>query len=233
MNRIPEPELMEGEAQARAYAEADFEEPHQHCLNLLQEVLQLPKTGTALDLGCGPADITLRFARGFPRWRVDGVDGSAAMLRYGHEAVAQANLQERVQLVQAYLPSNLSSWDDQLSSEASTALDRHYQCIFSNSLLHHLAEPTILWQSVHRWAAPGAGIFVMDLMRPSDKETARQMVEIYAANEPTVLQEDFLNSLLAAYTLEEVQAQLAQANLAAFQVKAVSDRHLIVWGHYP
>ena len=38
MERIPEPELMEDEAQARAYAEANFAEPHSHFIELLQAV---------------------------------------------------------------------------------------------------------------------------------------------------------------------------------------------------
>jgi ubiquinone/menaquinone biosynthesis C-methylase UbiE len=210
---------MDDDRQARAYAEADFEAPHRHCLELLQANLVLPKTGRALDLGCGTGDITLRFARAFPAWQVDGVDGSAAMLHYGAQAVAKAHLQDQVRLVQAYLPHG-------------TAPCQGYACIFSNSLLHHLIDAKVLWDSIRRWANRGAGIFVMDLMRPGDRATASAMVATYAAGEPAVLQQDFFNSLLAAYTLEEVQMQLVQANLDYLQVKAVSDRHLMVWGQY-
>ncbi len=210
---------MNDDLQARAYAEADFEEPHRYCLKLLQDNLTLAQRGTALDLGCGPGDITLRFARAFPGWHVDGVDGSAAMLQYGHQAVNKANLQNRVQLVQAYLP------------DGDAPRDR-YSCIFSNSLLHHLKHPAVLWQSIHRWAGDKASIFIMDLMRPADRETAHNMMETYAAGEPEVLRQDFFNSLLAAYSLNEVKEQLVQADLEVLQVQAVSDRHLMVWGQY-
>ena len=67
LRRVPEPELMSAEEQARAYAGADFEEPHGNFIRLLQERLPgLPERGTALDLGCGPGDIGIRFARAFP-----------------------------------------------------------------------------------------------------------------------------------------------------------------------
>jgi 2-polyprenyl-3-methyl-5-hydroxy-6-metoxy-1,4-benzoquinol methylase len=44
---------------------------------------------------------------------------------------------------------------------------RAYDLIFSNSLLHHLHNPDILWQTIQSTAIPGAAIFIMDLRRPN------------------------------------------------------------------
>jgi ubiquinone/menaquinone biosynthesis C-methylase UbiE len=218
LQRIPEPELMTGSEQARAYAKADFAEPHDRCITLLKDSLpNLPTRGYALDLGCGPADITIRFARAFPDWSVDGLEGAPAMLKYGQLALQQAQLQGRVRLLEAYLPDG-------------DALRDRYDLIFSNSLLHHLADPMVLWKSIQRWSTTGTQVFVMDLMRPDTTETATQLVTQYAANEPEILRHDFYHSLLAAYRIEEVQQQLTSANLDYFSVKSVSDRHFIVWG---
>jgi SAM-dependent methyltransferase len=220
MERIPEPDLMNEASQALAYAEADFAEPHNRCMELLRNSLpDLPQTGLAVDLGCGPGDITIRFARTFPGWKADGIDGAAAMLSYGDAAVRQADLSDRIQLVETYLPNG-------------DAPHAAYDLIFSNSLLHHLTDPQILWQSIHRWSKPGTGIFIMDLMRPDTSAIATEFVSQYAANEPEILRRDFYNSLLAAYTIAEIQTQLQQAQLAYLSVKPVSDRHFIVWGRY-
>ncbi len=217
MDRVLEPELMEQDDQARAYALADFEEPHALVLSLLlARVGALPARGVALDLGCGPADITLRVARALPGWRVDGVDGSDAMLRYGDEALARAGLGERVRLILGRLP------DERLPEPA-------YDLVFSNSLMHHLPDPDLIWASVRRHARPGAPVFVMDLMRPESPEAAADMVERYSGGEPDVLKRDFYNSLCAALSPDEVRASLARAGLA-LSVEAVSDRHLIAWG---
>jgi len=221
VQRTVEPELMDDDAQARAYAEADFAEPHNRFVTLLAECLpDLPSAGVALDLGCGPADVTVRFARAFPNWQVDGLDASLAMLRYGHAAVARAALAERISLTHAYLPD-------------ATAPRERYDLVFSNSLLHHLRDPQTLWQCVQRWARHGGPVFVMDLMRPATREAADRLAALYAAGEPDVLQRDFLNSLLAAYQVDEVQEQLAAAHLTQLHVKAASDRHLVVWGRCP
>lgn len=220
MDRIPESELMNDAQQARAYAQADFAEPHDRCIALLLDCWpNLSQTGAALDLGCGPGDITLRFARALPHWLVDGLDGSAAMLHYGHMAVQQAGLAERITLQEAYLPQGKAPRD-------------RYDLIFSNSLLHHLSDPMVLWQCIHRWAQPNTAIFIMDLMRPDSPEAAAQLVNHHAVNEPEILRCDFYNSLLAAYRIDEVRGQLQQAQLSNLVVKPVSDRHFIVWGQY-
>jgi ubiquinone/menaquinone biosynthesis C-methylase UbiE len=222
MNRIPEPELMESEAQARAYAEANFEEPHNRCIQLFRENFpDLEVSGFVVDLGCGPGDIARRFARAYPRATVHGVDGSATMLASGEAQMRrEPELRVRVVLLYGHLPG-------------ARMPREQYDAVICNSLLHHLADPQVLWQSVRRLAAPGAPVFVMDLRRPPTEDIARQMTDTYAAGEPEVLRRDFYNSLLAAYTPAEVRAQLEEAGLGVLEVREVSDRHLAVSGIMP
>jgi len=218
MRRVPEPELMDEEDQARAYAEADFSEPHDHFVALFRSAF--PDTalaGSVLDLGCGSADVTVRFARAFPDCRIDGVDGAEAMLGFGRKLVRAAGLEQRVRLIKAYLPKVILP----LTS---------YDAVISNSLLHHLADPMVLWVSVKHWGKPGAPVFIMDLLRPEDEERLNELVQEYASDAPEVLRRDFSNSLRAAYRPDEVRAQLEAAGLTGFAVNIVSDRHLVVSG---
>jgi SAM-dependent methyltransferase len=218
MERVPEPELMLDAEQAKAYAAVDFSEPHGRFVALLRERLRdLPLAGTAADLGCGPADIAIRFARAFPHWLVDGVDGSAAMLEAGRAIVTKEGLDARVRLHHARLP-------------APPLGATRYDLVISNSLLHHLSMPAVLWSTVREWTALGGAAFVMDLFRPASVEEARSLVAKHSAGEPPVFQRDFYNSLLAAYRPVEVRKQLADAGLGALSVETVSDRHLIVFG---
>ena len=83
---------------------------------------------------------------------------------------------------------------------------------------------------MRRCGRRGTRVFVTDLFRPTDVAAAESLVHQYAANEPAVFRQDFFNSLLAAFTPEEVQAQLASAKLECLKVKVISDRHLIVAG---
>ncbi|WP_127475082.1 class I SAM-dependent methyltransferase [Sulfurivermis fontis] len=220
MERIAEPELMDEAAQARAYAEADFSVPHQRFIELFRARFPgLAPQGCVLDLGCGPGDITRRFARAYPSCIVHGIDAAAAMLHHAEAMQAGSGLEGRIRYIHGYLPG------------AKLPLP-NYDVVISNSLLHHLADPLVLWQSMLRYAAPGAAVFVMDLMRPHSRTAAQAMVEQYAAAEPDVLRHDFFHSLLAAYTPEEVAAQLAAAGLD-LTVTVVSDRHFTVSGYLP
>lgn len=218
MERIPEPELMNDAEQAAAYAFADFEEPHSRFIELFRETFPDEfMTGAVLDLGCGPGDITIRFARAFPECVVHGVDGAAAMLAHGRNRLAREGLDERVQLIEAYLPGT------------SLPLSG-YAAVISNSLLHHLHDPMVLWHTLKAYAKPGAPVFIMDLLRPASRDQAQLLVDEYAAGEPDILRHDFFHSLLAAYRPDEVTEQLRAAAIDGLTVEQISDRHLLIYG---
>ena len=221
MQRRPEPELMLDPEQARAYATADFEDAHGRFLELLDEAFSgEPAQGYVLDLGCGPGDIAYRFAAAHPGCQVHGIDGAAAMLACAPLVAAKYTHGDRVTLIEGVLP------------EVALPRDR-YDAIISNSLLHHLHDPQILWRALRRFARRGAPLFVMDLRRADSPEHALRLTETYAADEHELLKEDFCNSLMAAFEPAEVQAQLAEAGLGDLTVEVVSDRHLIVFGRAP
>jgi SAM-dependent methyltransferase len=219
MKRIPEPELMEDPVQAAAYALADFEEPHGMFIKTFRERFPgIDIRGNVLDLGCGPADITIRFARAYPGCHLYAVDGAMAMLNEGKSRVASEGLENRIELIQGVLP--------QLILPAY-----EYQAIISNSLLHHLHDPACLWDSVKKYSCRDTVIFIMDLMRPDNATEAGKLVNTYAAQEPDILKRDFYNSLCAAFTPAEVAFQLRTAKLVHLKIEVISDRHLIITSH--
>lgn len=217
MERTPEPELMNDAEQVRAYAEADFAEPHDHFVRLFRERFDARRPARILDLGCGPGDIARRLARAFPTTHVVGLDGAPAMLTAGRNLNRADGLEDRIELRLGYLP------DVELPEE-------RFDAVISNSLLHHLNDPSALWSAVRRAADDATAIFVMDLMRPSSAEAAQALVDKYASDEPEILQRDFQNSLHAAYRPEEVREQLTEAGLSHLEVEPVSDRHFVAYG---
>ena len=219
MKRIPEPELMNDQEQAEAYATADFENSNNLFLELFNE--KFPRhdgAGNTLDIGCGPGDIMLRFARTFPNMTIHGVDGAEEMMAYGKKIIEKdVALKERVQFIKGFIPG------------LNLPIEK-YETLISNSLLHHLHGPLYFWQTVKKFSKPGTAILLMDLRRPESREAAKKIVDQYSATEPTVLRMDFYNSLLAAFEPGEIKEQLKQENLDYLNVDIVSDRHVLVWG---
>src|SRR5262249_42710247 len=131
MERVPEPELMDDQEQAAAYAAADWSESHGKIPGYFRDRFPDFVRGRVIDLGCGPGDVTIRFARAFPEITVLGVDASDAMLSYGRRHVSDIGLDSRIILEKRYLP------DATLEIPA-------FDAVISNSLLHHLEDPLTL-----------------------------------------------------------------------------------------
>ena len=218
MDRVMEPEVMDGEAQAEAYARADFAEVNQAFVDRFLSTFPALRRGEVADLGCGPADIPIRLCRSLPGVKVCAVDASASMMALARQAVGEAGLASRIELVLGYCPIDFEP-------------PRRFDAVISNSLLHHLPDPKVLWQQIKAIGGPGTAVLVVDLMRPGSTEEARAVIDTYAVDEPEVLRHDFYHSLLAAFTPDEVRAQIQRAGLHGLQLHNISDRHFAVWGH--
>lgn len=221
MERRPEPELMDSQAQTVAYAEADFSESNMLFVEHFCAAFPgLAASGRLLDLGCGPADICIRISDRLPGWKITGLDAGENMLRRAAEALRKTGKQDEIELRLARLP------DARLD-------DARFEAVVSNSLLHHLPNPATLWETVLQSGNPGGAVTVMDLRRPGSEQEAQRLVDEHAADAPPILREDFYHSLLAAYTTGEVAAQLEQSGLGHLEVTLPSDRHWIVSGTLP
>lgn len=210
---------MNDPVQAAAYARADFDEPHGMFIEAFRSRFPRPDiSGNVLDLGCGAADITVRFARAYPSCHLYAVDGAAAMLYEGQSRVASEALDGRIEFIQGLIPGAVLPVIE-------------YEVIISNSLLHHLHKPAGFWDLVGSLAGKKTTIFIMDLVRPDNESLVQELVNTYADAEPPVLRHDFYNSLCAAFTPEEVALQLKSAGLSRLKIDVISDRHMIIASH--
>lgn len=227
MQRRPAPGLIDTPEQAAAYARADRREPNSLFLRLLET--HWPQRGAArrdgcaaIDLGCGPAEIPLHFLRAWPKASCTAVDAAAAMLAEARSTLeASGEPQTRARFVQAAIP------DPALGSKC-------FDLVLSNSLLHHLQRPEVLWESIRQLGRPGAFALVMDVMRPPEPSWVEALIKTYVPREPNVVQQQVRDSLHSAFEPNEVKAQLDAAGLGEhLEVRVVSDRHLAVWGNLP
>lgn len=218
MQRIPEPELMTDDAQCQAYASADFGVSNQAFVEIVRKLIPA-NAANVLDLGCGPGDVMIRLARACPSLQITAVDGSPAMIQLAQTAIDECGLSMTISAVEGYVPG-------------LPLPGGHFDAVLSKDFLHHLPDPMTLWHEVRRLIKPGGFICVMDLRRPDSPQTAQNIVDVVAADEEVVLRIDFYNSLLAAFTPEEIHEQLEAAALN-LDVTLSGDRHMLIQGHAP
>ncbi len=223
MERVCEPELMDGPLQAEAYAAADFRSSD---LAVLERIEALPALRDAdggeglsvIDLGCGPGNITFLVARRWPEASVLGIDGSAAMLAIAERRrLADPAAQRHLRFQRLVLPS------PQLAGPCSA--------VVSNSLLHHLHDPAVFWGAVRQLSGPETSLYVRDLRRPANAADLEALVARHAGSAAEVLRRDYTHSLQAAFTATEVMEQLEAAGLGGLEVREVDDRYLEIQGH--
>ena len=202
---------------ADAYAHTDFSDVNSAFVAKLTELAGNRGVCRAIDLGTGPGEVPHRLGTLRPEWRITAADASMPMLRHALES-----------------PDSRTTRTAFICGDAKRLpiADASFDIIFSNSLLHHLADPLPFWRETRRIARAGATIFVRDLLRPADRMAAKQLVNTYAPDEHPLLREDFYNSFLAAFTLDEIRQQLRAAGLN-LTVKQVTDRHVDVYGFLP
>jgi len=216
MKRTPEPEIMGEDAEAKVYELADFSGVNQAFAERLIEMVPHPY-GVLVDLGCGPGDILVRIHTLRQSCMLLGLDGSAIMLALAQDRLATEALADSIHLVQG-------------DAKELNFPEDCFDIVISNSLVHHLPDPRPFWQEVRRVCKPGAIILVQDLSRPDTPEEARFIVERESGSEPQLLQDLFFYSLLASFTADEVEQQVAAAGLQQVTVRMSSDRHWEVAG---
>ena len=141
------------------------------------------------------------------------------MLKIAREGVRRYGLEDRVTLSEQRLPGLVFPRYD-------------FDLIYSKDMLHHIPDPAAFWAEIarlHSQCKRETSVFVMDLCRPESKDDALRIVESVSANESALLKKDFYNSLLAAFTPTEIQAQLRAAGLN-LAVAPMGPRHFRVSG---
>lgn len=209
--RVLEPEVMESEKEAIDYDEMDHSEVNRVFVDDLLALTANP--GDTLDLGTGTAQIPVELCRRVDDdCRVMAADLSIEMLNLARINIEIASLIYRIQL-------------DHVDAKKLHYEDGMFQTVMSNSILHHIPDPSIVLAEAVRVTAPGGLLFFRDLLRPATDEQVRQLVATYTGQENEHQQQMFEDSLRAALTLDEVRDLVVEHGFPADSVTQTTDRH--------
>jgi ubiquinone/menaquinone biosynthesis C-methylase UbiE len=211
LTRILEPEIMDSADDAREYDAMDHSSVNiQFVSDLLSTLTSSPLT--ILDLGAGTARIPIELVRRAPQLHIAAVDASPSMLAIARTNIAAAKLTLRIDPVLA-------------DAKRLPFADNSFSVVISNSILHHIAESKEVLAEAVRVASRNGLLFHRDLIRPSDEDELRHLVETYAGDATPYQRKLFSDSLRAALTLDEVREMVLQFGFAHDTVQMTSDRH--------
>jgi AGZA family xanthine/uracil permease-like MFS transporter len=209
--RTLEPEVMDSEEEASAYDDMDHTAVNRAFVDDL--LAGGPVGERVVDLGTGTALIPIELCSRLDDVRAMGIDASVEMLDLARRRLEMAGMIERIQLTHA---------DVKTLENVETAMA---DTVISNTLLHHLPEPSKAVASAIRIVAPGGRIFIRDLARPTTHAEIERLVETHAAGESDLGKRMLGDSLRAALTLQEARVMFASFGFPADSVKMTSDRH--------
>jgi ubiquinone/menaquinone biosynthesis C-methylase UbiE len=212
LSRVLEPEAMDTPEEASDYDAMDFSEVNARFVADFLEAHGPCRGGRVLDVGAGPARIAIALCRSDPAARVRAADLAEAMLERARRNVADAGLSGRVDCVRA-------------DAKALPWPGGRFEAVISNTIVHHIPDPSPALAEMGRMVAPGGTLFVRDLARPATDSEVEALVAQYAGGEPPASRALFDASLRAALTVPEVRAIVRGLGLPEEGVAMTSDRH--------
>ena len=221
--RLLEPEVMDTGDEAAAYVDSAAED---HLARLdagwSAQVLAAGPRGPArvLDVGTGSGQIPSLLAHRRPEWRIWAIDRSSAMLDQGRPQ------RERQATIARRRARSFRLAVGQAEARRLPFADGAFDLVVSNSLLHHLADPTPVLDEIARVTRPGGGILLRDLRRPS-RIAFRPHVAWHGRRYRGAMRRLYEASVAAAFTPAEITILLRHSALAGAEVR-VEGPYLVV-----
>jgi arsenite methyltransferase len=161
-----------------------------HCANICEVI----RPGdTVVDLACGPANQLAMVARLNPDTNFIGVDLSAPMLEQARELVREQGLR------------NVSFREGDIT-DLSMFADASVDAVVSTMALHHLPDAAALgktYAEVARILKPGGGVYMVDFGHLKSQRSIAYFGNQYAERQPALFTEDYVNSLHAAFYVDD------------------------------
>ncbi|QEL18465.1 class I SAM-dependent methyltransferase [Limnoglobus roseus] len=211
LDRVLEPEAMDTEDEANDYDAMDHSAVNRafaaDFFSVFPAVLN-----PVLDVGTGTAQIPIELCRQSPAVQIVAVDLSEAMLKLASRNVTTAGFAGRITL-------------ERVNGRDLPYPAGRFGAVVSNSIIHHIPEPTACFAEMVRVCRLGGTLFVRDLLRPAMREELDRLVNLHAAGANDSQRALFANSLRAALTLDEVRSIVRGLGFDGEAARQTSDRH--------
>lgn len=213
LSRVLEPEVMDTTEDAVDYDAMDHAHVNRVFVDDLLRVWPTSRqTLRVFDAGTGTAQIPIELLRRGIAATVVAADAASEMLLIARNNIESAELSSSI---------TCELRDCKQMPEADASFD----VVMSNSIIHHIPEPFLVFAECWRILKPGGLLFVRDLHRPQTEAALQSLVDQYATGTNAHQRQLFRDSLRAALTVEEVHELVQPLGIDPAAVNMTSDRH--------
>lgn len=224
LSRVCEPPAEDPKLEAALYRDMDHSDVNR-CF--VADLLSGGPVGPrVIDLGCGPALIPILLCEHVSQLDLDGVchvevmgvDNCVAMLELARMEIELAGRLKEIHLQQIEL------------NDAEALQENLADTVISNTVLHHLDDPSSALKLAVRALRPSGRLFIRDLVRPQTEADVERLVALHggtACGDPTDTSPSQLlrQSFHASLTLGEIRELVSSVGIGPECVNMTSDRH--------
>ncbi|WP_233165149.1 class I SAM-dependent methyltransferase [Mycobacterium sp. AT1] len=207
--RVPEPMVMDDPESVAHFHEGGLQNPGMQAVydfGARAVDALLPLNGRLLDLGVGSGRALSAIVRRRPDLKVTAVDLAPNMLATAQRLFEEEGIDGQIELVKA----DITALPDALA-------DGEWDGVSCMWTLHQLPEVEVLRGALRQIAAVrrknDAAVWISDFQRLRDPSATEAMLQCVDPLSPLILRKDAMASESAAFTIDELAAELAAAGL--------------------
>jgi ubiquinone/menaquinone biosynthesis C-methylase UbiE len=173
--------------------------------------------GTFLEVGPGPAFVSIEIARRIPRAQIVGLDISETMIGIGRRNVAEAGLSERITFRHgdaAKMPFD----------------DAKFDFVVSSGSLHHWNKPVEVFNEIYRVLKLGQPALVYDVRKDAPKE---KVDEFSNHIKSWFMRWGLRHSVGESYTRQGIEELLSRTRFKEAERIELDDLGMFIWLRRP
>ncbi len=181
--------------------------------NLADRVMAVISEGTFLEVGPGPAFVSIEIARRTPRAQIVGLDISETMIGIGRGNVAEAGLSERITFRHG-------------DATKMPFGDAEFGFVVSSGSLHHWSKPVEVFEEIYRVLKPGHPALVYDVRKDAPKD---KVDEFSCHIKSRFMRWGLRHSVSESYTRQDIEELLSRTRFKKPERIELDDLGMFIW----
>jgi ubiquinone/menaquinone biosynthesis C-methylase UbiE len=185
--------------------------------NLADRVTAVVSEGTILEVGPGPAFVSIEIARRIPQARIVGLDISETMIGIGRRNVAEAGLSERITF--------------RLGNAVAMPFDgAEFDFVVSSGSLHHWSKPIEVFEEIYRVLKPSQAALVYDVRKDAPKDKVDEFSRHIGS---WFMRWGLRHSVGESYTQQGIEQLLSRTRFKKAERIELDDLGMFIWLRRP